>query len=149
MDILSVDTHGFEIVRDGALATHDLKTDESIGEYLHGIVDMLKRHLGSNTVVTHNYDVTSPFKFYQEARTHRFSFGGRKWIGPKSRRRGYMRRLHLRCIQVSPKSRGPQAVLTKIQDGTREGGPLRISRHLTREERDEYFDGSWRLRIVK
>ncbi|KAJ4253830.1 hypothetical protein NW762_010225 [Fusarium torreyae] len=118
---LTLQDHGFELLRHSPAVSLANPSDEDMCKYLEDLAATVKNHLSAEVVLGYS------FRFRRQKSSQDEAKAGNP-VGTYSN-------------QDTP-------VLVPHTDQTREGGLRRTRRHLTEEEADKYLDGSWRIRIV-
>lgn len=121
--LVSLNDHGFELLRHPSLLIHNLDEAGILDQYLQETNNMLERELNADVVIC--YDV----KFRKSRSTSaEIVYYDKSAVGRGGK----------------PDDPAWQAHI----DSTYEGGELRVRRHLTDSEAKEFFNGNWRVRII-
>jgi len=118
-EILSLERHGIELMHCGKMPPVDVRTTAGVEVYLRWIVDAMKKKFSPELIIVYNYN-------YRSSELHKYIPG--QTVGTVETPDAIARDLHT--------------------DATKSGGRHRVRRHLSDDEAEKYFDGSWRLQIL-
>jgi len=118
--LLSLEAHGFELLRHESKANLVEPSDDDLERYLEETSTFVKQHLDAELVLAYN------FRFRTAPKPDPVKVNG----------------------AVGTFSNQDKPVLVPHTDQTIAGGPRRARNHLSEDEAAKYLDGSWRVRIL-